>query len=145
MTRDEYVFFRKAQKVIKEDIVFRQVPRTGPNYTFTRVPIEVQGSPTRLFLNGSYRPATRSITFNVSADGEPICRLDVRGAVHKDQCRTHKHETLGPECARNNLPHALARPDLEDKGPVEVFQELCKAANIDLQGKFMDPAEERTP
>lgn len=110
--------------------------------SFSRVPIEVQGSPTRLFLNGTYRPATRSVTFNVSADGEPICRVDVRGAEHKDATRTHKHETIGPGCAHNNLPYAVARPDLEDKGPAEIFEELCKAANIELQGRFVDPSEE---
>lgn len=90
-------------------------------------------------LNGKYNPLVPSVIFNFRIlDVGPVCRVCVNGAVHNGS-RTHKHSLQKEEDPRVNLPYSESRPDLEDKSPRAVWEDLCKRARIKHVGAFVDP------
>jgi hypothetical protein len=140
MDRQEFVALRDlADKTIEGDIAFLSHPASGPNLIFGDV--EVQNSmELDVVLNGTYRPQIPSVTFNFSVRGVgPICRVCVNGAKHRDAGRTHKHDLRKDSCPRQNLPVAVARPDLEDLKPSEVWEKIRSDAQITHNGTFADP------
>lgn len=89
---------------------------------------------------GTYnRILKRLVLYFTLADGRQICRLCVRGQVHKNAGRTHKHDITSDEDVENNLPHAKPRPELEEKTPFEIWEDLCKRAKLQHYGTFHCP------
>jgi len=95
-----------------------------------------------IVVNGRYDRRTKATVFNFVLRGEgPICRVEVNGLAHSEAGRTHKHELKNEGDPRKHLPYAAARPDLEGKSPLEIWQDLCKRARIEHSGSFVDPTE----
>lgn len=128
-------------KRIAADIIWT-APRDGkPNLTFEQVAIE-NSLDLDVVVNGTFKPGIPSITFNFVLRGVgPICRVDVNGTIHGDAGRTHKHDLRQETDARDNLPTAVARADLEGKSPRDVWSDLCHRASITHVGTFNDPQE----
>jgi len=142
MNRREFETLRDLpDKLIVDDIVF--VQNRHISTTLILEPVKVFGSGYDIVLNGSYIPGIPSIKFNFSiiAEGGPICRIEVNSTVHKKAGRTHKHSLQSDSCPRKNLPHADARPDLDlsKQTPREIWETLCREANISHEGRFIDP------
>ncbi|HJT77233.1 MAG TPA: hypothetical protein VJ739_08525 [Gemmataceae bacterium] len=144
MTRDEFEELRRSPKTIEGDIAFYPYEQDAEVWVFEGIKVENHLGYT-LFLNGAYDPRTGYIKFNFALKAEgrrqsgPICRLEVRGKVHRDAGRTHKQDLREPRCMRRNLPHAVARDELEKLGLRQVWETLCRQANIDHTGQFTEP------
>jgi hypothetical protein len=130
-------------KTIPVDIRFSAKRETSPNWTFENVPV-INTLGWEIILNGTYKPHIPSITFNFVQKGVgPICRLDVNGTVHPGAGRSHKHD-LQQETDQKpsrNLPHAIPRNELSQKPVREIWEMLCKQANIIHNGVFYAPDE----
>jgi hypothetical protein len=140
MTRGDFIQLRDLpDKRIREDILFLEGPDSRPNRVFSNVQIENSlGVDVR--LNGTYKPGVPALSLNVTVRGVgPICRLEVNGTVHGPAGRTHKHDLRTERCPRRNLPHAEPREDLTELSPAEVWEVLCREANIVHLGRFVDP------
>lgn len=132
-------------KKITSDIAFEKKKELKYDLTFEQVPIE-NSAGIDVVLNGIYKPAIPSVTFNFVLNGiGPICRLCVNSKNHKNTGRTHKHELVHEDDPRLNLPFAIARPDLNlnNKTVKEIWEKLCQQANIIHIGKFVDPAGDK--
>jgi hypothetical protein len=144
MNKNEFDQLRALPgKSIQADINFAERKDAGSdNLIFEQ--IEVQNSlDWPVVLNGNYKPSIPSITFNFVIRGAgPICRVCVNGTVHGNAGRTHKHDLQTENDSRQNLPVAVARPDLAEKSVREVWQILCSQANITHTGTFNAPDEE---
>lgn len=127
-------------KQITSDIVFELKQPTSPNLVFEEVKVD-NALNYDVVLNGTYKPGIPSITFNFVLRGTgPICRVCVNGTIHPPVGRTHKHDLRKDSDPRNNLPAALARPDLENLPTVkEVWDILLQQANIKHTGTFHEP------
>ncbi len=140
MTRQDFEKLRDLpNKEITSDIAFEKKKETTPNLVFDQVPLD-NSLGVDIVLNGTYKPAIPSVTFNFVLRGVgPICRLCVNGTFHKNIGRTHKHELVRDDDPRLNLPIAIAQPDLDGKSMKEIWATLCRQANIIHTGKFIDP------
>lgn len=126
-------------KRISEDIVWSQPTDMKPNYVFERVNVE-NDLGWRVLVNGTFKPGIPSVTYNFQVVGVgPICRVTVNGVFHRGAGRTHKNDLRKESDPRNNLPTAVARTDLEDQSPAEVWRDLCNRAKITHDGTFLDP------
>lgn len=142
MTEKEFAYFRDLPgKTISSDITFLDKCKTGIQVEFRKVLISIPGHPeTVAHLDGSYHRGIEKTKFNISVqDLGPVCRIDVNGQNHKNAGRTHKHTLTAPTDPDDNLPAAVARPDLNGLTPREIFNRLCEQANITMQGIFNDP------
>ncbi len=142
MTRLEFIQLRDLPgKTVEADIVWRSERGTRPNKIFNRILVK-NSLGLEVWLNGTYKPVLPGITYNFVLVGTgPICRVVVNGPEHSGLGRTHKHDLQDPtdsEPARN-LPTAIARPDLDGKNARQVWDVLCRQANILHRGKFHDP------
>lgn len=141
MTRAEFVQLRDLpDKRVREDIRFVESNDSRPNRVFSDIQIENSlGLDVR--VNGTYKPDIPALSLNVTVRGVgPICRVEVNGTIHGPAGRTHKHDLRVERCPRKNLPHAVARPDLVELSPREVWEVLCREARIAHVGHFVDPA-----
>ena len=140
MNRSEFEALRSLpDKQITADIRFELKQATSPNLTFEDVPVE-NALQYEVILNGTFKPDLPSVTFNFVLRGVgPICRVCVNGALHSGAGRTHKHDLRRESDPRNNLPEAVARPDLADLSVREVWEILLKQANIVHTGAFHLP------
>lgn len=141
MNRIEFEELRNLPgKIIRDDIVFNVTSATG-SQTKVVGPLRVENSlGIDLFLNGAYRPWEDGVTYNFAVDKVgPICRVDVNGTNHQTQGRTHKHSLTKETDPKNNLPEAVARPELSSMTAKQVWDVLCKEANIIHEGSFFDP------
>jgi len=147
MNKNEFDQLRKLPgKTIIDDITFSLKRGSGAdNLVFD--PITVANSlDHEVLLNGTYKPSIPSVTFNFVLRGTgPICRVCVNGVIHKDVGRHHKHEFTAETDPAGNLPFAIARQDLKGKSVTEVWQILCKEANISHTGTFHAPDLEGNP
>lgn len=140
MERHEFEQLRNLPgKRITADITFVSMNGMGPNLVFEQVIVE-NSLGWDVVLNGTYKPGIPAITFNfVLKKVGPICRVDVNGTIHGAAGRTHKHDLQREDDPRLNLPTALPRPDLVGKSAKDVWEILCKQANIMHVGKFNEP------
>lgn len=140
MTPQEFQQLRDLPgKLVLADIEFKSGKDLRPNLTFDQVAI-INDLGWEVFINGTFKPDLPAVTFNVTLRGVgAICRIDVNGTIHKTAGRTHKHDLRREEDPRNNLPTAVARPDLAGKSAREVWEDFCQRANIQHTGKFIDP------
>jgi hypothetical protein len=141
MTKDEFDELRRMSgKEISVDILFVKTKHLPEEVViFDRAPVE-NSMDYEIFLNGHYNRKTGSLTFNFTLQGVgPICRVDVNGAIHGDQGRTHKHELTSEQDPNAGLPIARARSDFEGKTAREVWELICKLAKIENTGTFFDP------
>ena len=142
MTRAEFLYLRDLPgKIIDSDIVWKQEKGVRPNKVFSRVLVK-NSLGLEVWLNGTFKPTLVATTYNFVLLGTgPICRVDVNGPEHQDQGRTHKHDLRFVEDSEpgRNLPTAVARPDLASKDARQVWDVLCKQANIFHRGRFYDP------
>ncbi|MGH8500005.1 MAG: hypothetical protein ACREEM_26330 [Blastocatellia bacterium] len=138
MTKSEFEFLRDLSgKEIKDDIVFRT--KNATTLSFDEVPV-LNSLGLDLAVNGSFVPDIPAVKFNFYVRGiGPICRVEVNSTIHGQAGRTHKHALQTESCPRRNLPHADARPDLENKTAKEVWEIVCKQAKISHIGIFNDP------
>lgn len=138
MNRVEFEHLRDLpDKEISQDIIF--LPKNSTTMSFTEVPV-VNSLGVELVINGSFVPDIPAIKFNFCIQGiGPICRVEVNSSRHGNAGRTHKHSLQKDNCPRKNLPHADARPDLENKSAREVWETLCQQAKINHSGLFVDP------
>lgn len=142
MTKEEFVHFRELPgKTITADITFIDRCKTGIEVEFRKVVINIPGHPDIVaYLDGSHHKGIGKTKYNISVqDLGPVCRIDVNGQNHGDVGRTHKHALTAPTDPDDNLPMAVARPDLNGLTPREIFDRLCQQANITMQGIFNDP------
>lgn len=142
---DRYDFLqliKDKDKEIAVDIEFVRV-RNMPDYVLMFDNADVINScGYDIVLNGSFNRKTRALKFNFVLRGiGPICRVEVNGCIHGTVGRTHKHDVRDKSDPRKDLPFAYARPDLENLGPREVWEDLCHKANILHRGKFVDPLD----
>ena len=138
MDRDEFEWLRdQPGKRIRGDLVLR---RRGGRFSGVA---EIEGAGRRLTLQARFVPDRDDlITFNVVAAGiGPICRLDIRGARHRDAGRTHKHALRRKACPGSNLPHADPRPDLAELDLQQGFRCFCRMAGIAHEGRLTLEAE----
>jgi len=140
MNRNEFDVLRNLPgKRIAADIRFESKQATNPNLTFEEVSVE-NSLNYEVVLNGTYKPDIPSVTFNFVLRGTgPICRLCVNGTIHPGSGRTHKHDLRQDSDPRNNLPAAIARPELEGRSVKEIWETLMAQANISHTGIFHDP------
>lgn len=141
MDKDEFELLRELDgKVIHANIEFRADSKTMPNLIFDQIVVE-NAMGYDLLLNGNYRPAIPSVTFNFVIKGQgPICRLDVNGTIHKESGRNHKHELQKSGDSNTNLPFAVKRDDLATCSTVkEIWETLCQEARISHSGEFIEP------
>jgi len=141
MTKDEFDELRRMpSKEISVDIEFVKT-KYLPDYIVIFDKARVENSiDYDIYLNGHFNRKTGSLTFNFTLQGVgPICRIDVNGAIHGDQGRTHKHELINEHDPSAGLPIAYARPDFEGKSAREVWAMICKLAKIEHNGNFSDP------
>jgi hypothetical protein len=141
MDRVEFEELRDLpDKTITADIEF--LPNKSVSTTLS---FEVPVSNTTgydLILNCSFVPDIPKLKLNFSIKGiGPICRIEVNGQVHRDAGRTHKHDLHNESCPRQNLPNAVARPDLDLSlsSPKDIWDLLCVEANITHIGDFKEP------
>jgi len=124
---------------MNEEIRFSAQPGMGPNLVFEQVKVE-NTLGYEVHLNGTFKPQIPSVTYNFVLKGVgPICRIDVNGTIHKEAGRTHKHDLRRESDPRNNLPTAVARPDLEGRSAREIWTILCEQANITHNAEFHNP------
>lgn len=144
MDRTQFTALRDLPgKRIDQDLVYDEDPAHAPLMRLRPVEVFNTGG-VKVRLVGSYHPTLDRIgfTFHCKEAGGPICRVDVRGPNHKQAGRTHKHDLHRESDPANDLPTAVARPDLEALAIVAVWQDLCTRAQILHTGAFVDP---RTP
>ena len=143
MNRHEFEALRDLpDKLIVDDIVF--TPNKHLSTTLILEPIKVLNAGAYdVVLNGSYIPNIPAVKFNfsISSEGGAICRIEVNSTIHKSAGRTHKHSLQHDSCPRKNLPHAVPRPDLDltRLTPAEIWETICREANINHEGRFIDP------
>jgi len=131
-------------KLVRDDIEFKPLAKASPNLVVEPIPVE-NDLGWDLRLNATYRPSILAVTYNFAVRGiGPICRLDVNGRIHPGAGRTHKHDLLLESDPARNLPHAVARPDLEGKTLRAIWEILCEQAAINHVGAFIDPGESTT-
>jgi hypothetical protein len=141
MNRAEFEALRNLPgKLITSDIQFELKQPTSPNLVFEDVKVE-NSLNYDVVLNGTYKPSIPAITLNFVLRGAgPICRVCVNGTIHPPAGRTHKHDLRKDSDPRNNLPTAVARPDLDNLPTVkEVWDILLQQANIIHTGTFTEP------
>jgi hypothetical protein len=141
MTRAEFEHLRDLPgKAIVGDIRLQEQRAVRPLLRAEDVRIE-NSAGVDLRLTLTYNPQTGSKSVNVHVPGlGPICRLEVDGQRHPPAGRSHKHSLRSADCPRANLPHDVApRPELSGKLLHEVFEEFCRAANIEHGGMFHSP------
>jgi hypothetical protein len=134
---------RLPGKVIEVNLAYSRRKKNEPDL------VEFEGAKVQnalgwnLLLNGSYDRRTRATIFNFFVEGVgPICRVEVNSTIHGDAGRTHKHELKTERCPRQNLRECvMPRPELEDKTPRQIWDTICRQANIDHTGGFEDPSE----
>lgn len=143
MNRTEFEQLRDLPgKRITAEIKFTGNKQADPNLVFEQIPVE-NSLGVDVILNGTYKPEIPSITFNFVIRGTgPICRVCVNSTIHQEAGRTHKHDLQVETDPRRNLPNATARPDLEGLTAREVWDNLCRQANIEHAGTFHDPERE---
>ncbi len=142
MNRSEFEQLRDLPgKTITADITYSNKDSSDV-YSFGQVRV-YNDLGIEVILNGSYIPDIPTIKFNFHSviAGGAICRVEINGKPHKDAGRTHKHSVQYDSCARRNLPIAVARPDLEGKTLLEIWNYLCEQANIEHIGRFIEPPE----
>lgn len=147
MDRAQFTALRDLPgKRIDKDLVYEVDPAHAPLKKLKTVDV-VNAGGVKVKLDGTFHPLRDAVsfTFSCAAAGGPICRVDVRGTVHKQAGRTHKHDLHQPSDPTNNLPAAQARPDLEALSAREVWRDLCARASIEHHGDFLDPAEAVVP
>lgn len=141
MNRQEFEYLRDLpDKEIIDAIIFLQKDSKS-TLTFERIRVH-NALGIELFLNGSYVPGIPSLKFNFSVRGVgAICRIEVNGREHPPAGRTHKHSLTSDSCPRVNLPHAVARHDLDiyRQSPREIWEIVCREANIRHSGEFREP------
>lgn len=142
MNRTEFETLRNLpDKRILADVHFELKQATSPNLTFEDVVVE-NSLNYEIVLNGTFKPDIPSVTFNFVLRGTgPICRLCVNGTLHPGAGRTHKHDLRQDSDPRNNLPIAVARPDMDGATVKDVWKTLMDQANIQHTGIFHDPGE----
>jgi hypothetical protein len=140
MNRQEFQQIRDLpEKKISVDIVWSAPRDSKPNIIFEQVPVE-NSLQWDIILNGTFKREIPSCTFNFVLRGTgPICRVEVNATIHEDVGRNHKHELRKDTDPRNNLPSAIRRDDLVGKSAREIFEVLCKEANIIHTGQFQNP------
>ncbi len=141
MTRGDFIALLALDgKRIDDDLVFEDVPGKGPSRVLRTVEVINTGG-RKIRLEGHYNERYDSITFCFVCpeSGGPICRVDVNGPIHPPAGRTHKHDLVADSDPYRNLPNAIARLDLVGRTPRDVWQILCAQANIQHNGKFIDP------
>src|SRR5262245_33957174 len=121
MNRAEFEQLRNMpDKEINNDIVFQveNVTTRGFDNVIVSNSLGID-----LVLNGIIKPDIPAYKFNFYVRGVgPICRVEVNSTIHQNAGRTHKHELRKESCPRRNLPHAVARPDLEQMSLQEIWQ-----------------------
>jgi hypothetical protein len=143
VNRQEFEALRDLpNKLILDDIAFVQSNKIST--TLILEPIKVQNSlGYDVVLHGSFIPGIPTIRFNfsISSEGGAICRVEVNSTVHGDAGRTHKHSLQFESCPRKNIPYAVPRDDLSLtlQSPREIWETICREANIIHEGKFIDP------
>jgi hypothetical protein len=143
MNRQEFEALRDLpDKLIFDDIVF--VPSTKISTTLILEPIKVHNTlGYDVVLHGSYIPDIPTIRFNFSivSEGGAICRIEVNSTNHGNAGRTHKHSLQQDSCPRKNIPSAVARPDLDldTQTPRDIWETICREANIQHEGEFIEP------
>lgn len=143
MNKNEFDQLRSLQdKSIIADITFSAKRDSGSdNLVFDQIQVQNKLG-YDVFLNGTFKPSIPSLVFNFVVRGVgPICRVCVNGMDHKDVGRTHKHELIADNDPNSNLPTAIRRPDLDlqKQSVTEIWQTLCKEANIVHTGSFSEP------
>ena len=140
MNRNEFEQLRNLPgKRITVDIAFTATRDGKPNLVFDQVAV-ANDLGWDVLLNGTYKPDIPAISFNIVIRGlGPVCRVEVNGPIHGDAGRTHKHDLRNDEDPRLNLPDVVARPHLEGRSAREVWETLCRQANIIHEGTFHDP------
>ncbi len=143
MTRDEFKRLRDLPgKVIRGDITFTAPKDTKPNLVFDQVQVE-NDLKLDVVLNGTYKKGIPSCTFNFVLRGTgPICRYELNSARHGNAGRTHKHDMKNEEEPRLNLPSCSPRKDLEQLGVRELWETVCREANIAHEGQILVPEGE---
>lgn len=144
MNRTEFEALRDlAGKVIRGDITFSSGRKAAPLMVAEDLHIEnTQEVDARLTI--TYNPEVGSITFNVHVVGVgPICRLDVRGPMHRPAGRSHKHALKNDRCPDRNLPDEVEdRPELLASSTSDLFKEFCRLGTIThVEGVFHSPEE----
>ena len=141
MTRNDFLqLLALDAKQVDQNLEFEEIPSKSPTRILKTVEVFNTGG-RKVRLEGHYNPIYDSVTFNFVCPeaGGAICRVDVRGTKHGDAGRTHKHNFRSESDPRAQLPHAVARPDLENASPEIVWIDLCERANIHFTGLFIDP------
>lgn len=136
MDRAEFEQLRNLpDKEIKNDIVFHD--ENPSTLAFNDVMVS-NSLGIELILNGVIKPDIPAYKFNFSVRGVgAICRVEVNSTIHKEAGRTHKHELRYESCPRQNLPYAVARPDLEGMSLEEIWKTICTQALIKHSGKLI--------
>lgn len=143
MTREDFQSLLALQgKRIVGDLEFLHDPNKAPVRPLRSLAVQGTGQWT-VKLDGWYNPthSSLSLTFSCAqAEGQAICRVDVRGVEHDQGGRTHKHELRYESCPRKRLPTRIERPDFETMSFSEIWSSLCRMANVEHQGMFNDPS-----
>jgi len=142
VTREEFQsLLAMPGKRVVGDLEFVHDPNKAPVRPLRSLAVQGTGDWT-VKLDGWYNPNHNSLSLTFScaqADGQAICRVDVRGIEHDEGGRTHKHELRRESCPRKKLPTRIERPDFETIPLPEIWRNLCQMANVEHLGTFHDP------
>lgn len=128
----------QGNKSIVEEVRF--IPRLAEG-VFEIERVEVLGTFSGdVVVHGSYHCGTGAVTFTFCVEGlGAIVRYCVGGNMHGNAGRYHRHEMRGPDDIRQNLPYAVARPDLIGLTAKQVWEVVCQESNISHTDTFFDP------
>ena len=138
----EFQAFWSAAKTVNEDVSFEFAPKETRVLEFKNIVILTDSVPYVVTIHGRYLCRTREISYTFVAEGVgPIARYDIRGSRHRNAGRTHFQSMRTLSCPRQNLPHADARPDLEDFNAEQTWQVLLSEAGLTHTGNFFRPED----
>lgn len=135
MNKREFETLRKLEgKRIEGDVQLRPDPSGGRVMRAKDVIVHNEiGWPVAVDIH--YDPRFPKLVVNFSVDGVgPICRVCVNGTAHKTVGRHHKHTLRAESDPSQNLPHAVTRPDYSTLPLEQVWNLICREANIAHNG-----------
>lgn len=141
MNKLEFDLLVRAAKEINSDIKYVKDTNNSSSLVCKDIIVE-NDLGYQLKIDAYFKPEIGTVKFNFSIKGKgPVCRLCINGSNHGEVGRNHKHELTEESDCSYNLPFAIRRDDLVNKSVKEIFDILCRNANIKFNGTFSSPEE----
>jgi hypothetical protein len=143
MVTQRFADFWTSQKTINEAIFYRPNKSHSQVYLLEEVGfvgMDCEG----IYVSGNYNCRDGSMTVNFYLKGVgSVRRFCLGGPDHGDAGRFHEHilEKDSDAYPENNLPYAIARPDMEGLDPEVAWRKICGEASVSHTDRYSDPRE----